>query len=208
MICSAFSRSGRTSDGDEIKMRMVGNRSGIRAGKTFYSPFGSGANGQLLPQSFRRMTLCVFARSARGRPCDIGAGRKATYSVRTSGANVPLCRPKLSGGGDQEEDDAIRIDRSSIVVPRTTGIGACFSLRLALRRNDLKEQLAQAQREIEALRAQLDEAMAPEPAPKGRDDPSPGPVSDTSAAAVSPMSLQRVQPIIPTWRKEPFDDPV
>ena len=27
------------------------------------------------------------------------------------------------------------------------------------------------------------------------------------AAAVNPMSLQRVQPIIPTWRKEPFDDP-
>jgi hypothetical protein len=64
-----------------------------------HSVFGSApANGQLLPQSFRRMTLCVFARSARGRPCDIGAGRKATYSVRTSGANVPLCRPKLSGG--------------------------------------------------------------------------------------------------------------
>jgi len=115
--------------------------------------------------------------------------------------------PAPLAGGRAEEDDAIRIDRSSIVVPRTTGIGACFSLRLALRRNDLKEQLAQAQREIEALRAQLDEAMAPEPAPKGRDDPSPGPVSDTSAAAVSPMSLQRVQPIIPTWRKEPFDDP-
>jgi hypothetical protein len=36
---------------------------------------------------------------------------------------------------------------------------------------DLRQQLAQAQHEIEALRAQLDEAAAPKPAPKRRGDP-------------------------------------
>ena len=36
---------------------------------------------------------------------------------------------------------------------------------------DLRQQLAQAQHEIEMLRAQLDEAMAPKPAPKRRGDP-------------------------------------
>jgi hypothetical protein len=36
---------------------------------------------------------------------------------------------------------------------------------------DLRQQLAQAQREIEVLRAQLDEAAAPKPAPKRRGDP-------------------------------------
>ena len=33
---------------------------------------------------------------------------------------------------------------------------------------DLRQQLAQAQREIEVLRAQLDEATTPKPAPKRR----------------------------------------
>jgi len=36
---------------------------------------------------------------------------------------------------------------------------------------DLRQQLAQAQREIEVLRARLDEATAPKPAPKRRGDP-------------------------------------
>ena len=43
--------------------------------------------------------------------------------------------------------------------------------RLEIEINDLKQQLAQAQREIEMLRAQLDEAMAPKPAPKRRGEP-------------------------------------
>jgi hypothetical protein len=50
MICSAFSRSGRTSDGDEMKMRIVGSRSGIAAREGVNSPHGSGASGQLLPR--------------------------------------------------------------------------------------------------------------------------------------------------------------
>jgi hypothetical protein len=37
--------------------------------------------------------------------------------------------------------------------------------------DDLKQQLAQAQHEIEVLRAKLDEAMAPKPAPNCRGDP-------------------------------------
>ena len=36
---------------------------------------------------------------------------------------------------------------------------------------DLGQQLAQAQHEIEVLRAQLDEAIAPKPSPKRRGDP-------------------------------------
>ena len=36
---------------------------------------------------------------------------------------------------------------------------------------DLRQQLAQAQHEIEVLRANLDEAMAPKPAPNRRGDP-------------------------------------
>ena len=36
--------------------------------------------------------------------------------------------------------------------------------------NDLKQQLAQAQHEIVVLRDQLNEAMAPKPAPKRRGD--------------------------------------
>jgi len=43
--------------------------------------------------------------------------------------------------------------------------------RLEAEIKDLKQQLAQAQHEIEMLRAQLDEAMAPKPAPKRRGDP-------------------------------------
>ena len=37
--------------------------------------------------------------------------------------------------------------------------------------DDLKQQLAQAQHEIEVLRVKLDEAIAPKPAPKRRGDP-------------------------------------
>ena len=43
--------------------------------------------------------------------------------------------------------------------------------RLEAEINDLKQQLAQAQHEIEVLRVKLDEAMAPKPAPKRRGDP-------------------------------------
>jgi outer membrane protein TolC len=43
--------------------------------------------------------------------------------------------------------------------------------RLEAEINDLKQQLAQAQHEIEVLRAQLDEAIARKPSPKRGGDP-------------------------------------
>jgi hypothetical protein len=43
------------------------------------------------------MTLCVFARSARGRPCDIGAGRRATYAIDRG---IYVGSVRYTGGAD------------------------------------------------------------------------------------------------------------